>query len=93
MKHLLCDFQSNNLEDVNKHYIDFQNVDGNNNFFINLLKKENNTIHGKKYLRYNEVLSCSRFKVNHDFLADYDADENAFEKKLLTIQTWAIYES
>ena len=81
MKCLLCNFQSNDLEDVKKHYIVFYNVDRNNHFFTNQFKKQNNVFHGKKCLRCNEFLRTSRFKVNHDFLTHYDAGKNAFEEK------------
>ena len=76
MKCLLCNFQSNVLENV---YIDFHNVDWNNKFFIKLFKKQNNVFHGKKCLRCSEFLTSSQFKINHDFLAHYDAGKNVFE--------------
>ena len=81
MKCLLCYFQSNDLKDVKKHYIDFHNVDRNNHFFINLFKKQNDVFHGKKCLRYNEFSTSGRFKVNHDFLAHYHAGKSMFEEK------------
>ena len=81
MKCLLCNFQSNVLEDVKKHYIDFHNVDRNNHFFVNLFEMQNNVVHGKKCLKCNEFLPSSRFKVNHNFLAHYGAGKNVFEEK------------
>ena len=82
-KCLLCNFQSNDSEDVRKHYIDFDNVDRNNRFFIKLFKKQNKVFHGKKCLSCCEFLRSSRFKVNNDFLAHYHAGKNAFEEKLV----------
>ena len=79
MKCLLCDFQSNDSENLKKHYIDFYNVDRNNRFFIKLCKKQNNVFHGKKRVRCSELLPSSRFNLNHDFLAHYDNRKNVFE--------------
>lgn len=39
IKCLLCNFESNDMEDLKKHYIDFHNNDQNNRFFIELFKK------------------------------------------------------
>ena len=75
MKCLLCNFQSNDLEDVKKHYIDFHNVDRNNQFFIKLFKKQNNVFHGKKCLRCNKFVPTSRL------LAHYNDAKNVFEEK------------
>ena len=81
MKRLLCNFQSNDPDDVKKKYLDFHNVDQNNQFFIKLFKKQNNVFHGTKCLRCSKFLPSSRFKVNHDFLVHYDAGRNAVEEK------------
>ena len=86
MKCLLCSFQSNGSEDVKKHYVDFHNVDQNTRLSIKLFKKQNNVFHGKKCLRCSELLSSSRFKVNHDFLAHYDVGKNVLRRSLLIIQ-------
>ena len=52
-------------------------------FFIKLFDNQNKVFHDKKCLRCSEFLPSSRFKVNHDFLAYYDAGKNAFEGKPL----------
>ena len=87
MKCLLCDFESNDLESVRKHYLDFHNVDRNNQFFKKLFKKRNKFFHGKKCLRCNEFLPSSHYKVIHDFFVHYDAGKNVFEEKPLTYTT------
>ena len=70
MKCLLCNFQSNESDEFKKHYLEFCNVDQNNQFFIKLFKKQNSVFHGKKCLR------CSEF-----FLVHYEAGRNVFEEK------------
>ena len=86
MKCLLCNFESNDSNDFKKHYLDFHNVDRNNQFFIKLFKKQNSVFHGKKCLRCSEFLPSSRFKVasklqNHDFLVHYDNGISVIEEK------------
>ena len=80
MKYLLCNFQSNESDEVKKHYLEFCNVDQNNQFFIKLFKKQSSVFHGKKCLRCSEFLPSSHFKANHDFLVHYEAGRNVFEE-------------
>ena len=87
MKCLLCDFKSNDLENVRKHYLDFHNVNRNNHFLKKLFKKQNNVFHEKKNLRCYEFLPSSRYKVIHYFLVHCDAGKNVFEEKPLTYTT------
>ena len=87
MKCLLCDFKSNDLENVRKHYLDFHNVNRNNHFLKKLFKKQNNSFHVKKYVRRYEFLPSSRYKVIHYSLVHYDAGKNVFEGKPLSYTT------
>ena len=81
MKCLLWNFVSNGSEDLKKHYVDFHKVDQDNQFFISLLKRQNNVSCPRKYLRWNEFLLNHRFKVNHNFLAHHGAGRDVFEEK------------
>ena len=87
MKCLLCNFQSNESDDVKKHYLEFHNVDRNNQFFIKLFKKQNSVFPGKKCLRCSEFLLSSHFKANHDFLVHYEAAKICLRRSLLIAQT------
>ena len=69
------------MDNIKKHYLEFHDIDRNNQFFIKLFKKQNSVFHGKKHLTCNEFLPSSRFKVSHDFLVHYDAVKNVFEEK------------
>ena len=82
MKCLLCNFTLNNSEDLKKRYIDFQRVDRDNQFFINLFKRKNNVFRLSKCLTCDEFLLNHRFKVNHNFLVHYGAGRDAFEKSM-----------
>ena len=42
MKCLLCDFKSNETNEVKNHYLNFHNVDPNNVFFKRLFEDQNN---------------------------------------------------
>ena len=79
--------ESSHLESVRKHYLDFYNVDRNNQFFKKLFKKQSNVFHGKKCVRCNEFLPSSCSKVIHDSLVRYDAGKNVFEEKPFTYKT------
>ena len=81
MNCLLCNFQSNVSDNVKKNYLEFHNVDRNNQFFIKLFQKQNSICHGKMCLRCSEFLPSSHFKANHDFLVHYEAGRNVFEEK------------
>ena len=81
MKCLLCNFVPNDSEDLKEHYMDFHKVDQDNQFFINLFKRQNNVFRPRKCLRHHEFLLNHRFKVNHNFLVHYAAGRDVFEKK------------
>ena len=83
MKYLRSNFTLSDSEDLKEHYIDFHKVDLDNQFFINLFKRQNNVFSPRKCLRCNEFLLNHRFKVNHDFLVHYGAGRDAFEEKSL----------
>ena len=63
-----------------KNYLDFDNVDRNNQFFIKIFKKQNNVFYGKKCLKCDQFLSNSGFTGNHDFLFHCGAGRNVFEE-------------
>ena len=56
MKCLLRNFTSNESEDLKEHYIDLPKVDPDNQFFINLLKRQNNVFSPRICLRCDEFL-------------------------------------
>ena len=81
MKCLLCIFVPNDSEDLKEHYMDFHKADQDNQFFIDLFKRQNNVFRPRKCLRRHEFLLNHRFKVNHNFLVHYAAGRDVFEKK------------
>ena len=93
MKCLICNFESNDLEDVRKHYLDFHNVNQNNQFFIKLFKKQNNVFHGKKCLRCNEVYFAVVSKLIMIFWFIMTLAETCLRRSLLIIKTLVRYKS
>ena len=75
------EFVSNGSKDLKKHYVDLHKVDQENQFFINLFKRQNNVFCPRKCLRCDKFLLNHRFKVNHHFLAHYGAGRDVFEEK------------
>ena len=70
MKCLLCEYKTNDKNELKKHYLKYHNVDENNLFFKKLIDQKNNVIHGKKCNRCDKFVFSN--KVNHDFLKHYD---------------------
>ena len=81
MKCLLCTCASNDSEDLKEHCIDVHKVDCDNQFFINLFKRQKNVFCQRKCLMYDEFLLNHQFKVNHDFLVHCGTGRDAFEEK------------
>ena len=70
MKCLLCDFITNNKEELKKHYLQFHNVDENNLFFKKIIDQKKNTIHRRNCNYCNEFVFLN--KNTHDFLKHYE---------------------
>ena len=70
MKCLLCEYKTNNKNELKKHYLKYHNVDENNLFFKKLIDQKNNVIHGRKCNYCDEFVFSN--KVNHDFLKHYE---------------------
>ena len=85
MKYLLCDFISNETNEIKNHYLNFHNVDPNNVFFKRLFEDQNNVFHGTRCVRCNEFLLTKKFKSYHDFLKHYSSSKNVIEEKPLTV--------
>ena len=86
MKCLLCNFESNEKLEVEKHYLNFHNVDKNNIFFQRLFDEKNNVFHGRRCVRCEEFIPTTRLKLFHDFLKHYnEGKDNIVEEKPLTV--------
>ena len=78
MKCLLCEFNTNDKNELKSHYLKYHNVDKNNLFFKKLIDQRNNVIHGRKCKNCNEFIFSN--KTVHDFLKHYN---RGFEKELI----------
>ena len=85
MKCLLCNFQSNNQNEVRNHYIHFHRVDSKNEFFKKIFAEEKNVFYRKRCLRCQEYLPTSRFKISHNFLKHYNDSETVVDNKPITV--------
>ena len=90
MKCLLCQYISNDINELKEHYLKYHNVDENNFFFKKLIdQKKKNVIHRRKCNYCNEFVFLN--KADHDFLKHYergiefDADGYADLDKPVTI--------
>ena len=70
MKCLLCEYKTNDKNELKKHYLKYHNVDKNNLFFKKLIDQKNNVIHGRKCNYCDEFVFSN--KVNYDFLKHYE---------------------
>ena len=78
---LLCTFATNDQNELKERYIDLDNVDRDNKFFISLFRRQNNVFSQRRCLRCNAILWNHRFKVIHDFLVHYGAGRDACKEK------------
>ena len=78
MKCLLCEFNTNDKNELKSHYLKYHNVDKNNLFFKKLIDQRHNVIHGRKCKNCNEFIFSN--KTVHDFLKHYN---RGFEKELI----------
>ena len=81
MKCLLCNFNSNEPNEMRKHYITFHKVNPKNEFFKKVFQGVRNAFYGKRCVRCQKLLQTSMFKINHDFLKHYENGKNVIEEK------------
>ena len=70
MKCLLCEFNTNDKNQLKSHYLKYHNVDKNNLFFKKLIDQKSNVIHGRKCKNCNDFIFSN--KTVYDFLKHYD---------------------
>ena len=70
MKCLLCEYKSNNVDDIRKHYIVYHKVNERNFFFLQLFDNQNGLI-CRDCLRCHEFLTTKLFMTKHNFLKHY----------------------
>ena len=86
MKCLLCKFNSKNKLEVEKYYINFHNVDKENNYFKKLLKENNDVFVGERCSKCNEFIPTAEYRKSHNFLKHYkDGKELKKKKKPISI--------
>ena len=85
MKCLLCEYKSNNVADINKHYIVYHKINERNFFFLQLFDNQNGLIR-RDCLRCHEFLTTKLFMTNHNFLKHYlDGERKPAEYKPIDI--------
>ena len=85
MKCLLCNFNSNEPNEVRGHYITFDKVDPKTEFFKKIFPEVRSTFHGKRCVKCQEFLPTSKFKITHDFLKHYENGKNVIQQKSVNI--------
>ena len=86
MKCLLCKFNSKNKLELENHYINFHNVDKENNYFKKLLKENNGVFVGERCSKCDEFIPTAEYKKSHNFLKHYkDGKELISDEKPISI--------
>ena len=86
MKCLLCKFNSKNKLELENHYINFHNVDKENNYFKKLLKENNDVFVGERCSKCDEFIPTAEYKKSHNFLKHYkDGKELISDEKPISI--------
>ena len=77
MKCYLRRFKNDNAVEVKKPYLDFHNVDPNNQFFKRLFDDSQNYVsRAGQCVRFKEFLPTKSSRKRHNFLKHYDAGRN-----------------
>ena len=85
MKCLLCEYKSNNVDDIRKHYIVYHKINERNFFFLQLFDSQNGLI-CRDCLRCHEFLTTKLFMTKHNFLKHYlDGERKTAEFKPIDI--------
>ena len=85
MKCLLCDYKSNNVDDIRKHYIVYHKINERNFFFLQLFDNQNG-LTCRDCLRCHEFLTTKLFMTKHNFLKHYlDGERKLAEFKPIDI--------
>ena len=86
MKCLFCKFKSKNKLELENHYINFHNVDKENNYFKKLLKENNDVFVGERCSKCDEFIPTAEYKKSHNFLKHYkDGKELISDEKPISI--------
>ena len=86
MNCLLCKFNSKNKLELENHYINFHNVDKENNYFKKLLKENNDVFVGERCSKCDEFIPTAEYKKSHNFLKHYkDGKELISDEKPISI--------
>ena len=72
MNCLLCEYTTDNKNELKEHYLKYHNVDENNLFFKKLIdqNKKNDVFHRRKCNYCDEFIVSN--KIDHDFLKHYE---------------------
>ena len=86
MNCLLCNFKSKNKSEIENHYINFHNVDKENNYFKKLLTNKNDVFVGERCQKCNEFIPTAEYKKSHNFLKHYkDGKDLIFDEKPISV--------
>ena len=85
MKCLLCNYISNSVDDIKKHYTIYHKINKNNFFFQQLLLNQNGFLNSD-CARCHEFLTTKKFMAKHNFLKHYiDGERKPAEFKPIEI--------
>ena len=84
MKCFLCNYISNNVDDIRKHYIVYHKINENNVFFQQLLINQNGVLN-TDCIKFHEFLMAKLFMAKHNFLKHIDGERKPAEFKPIDI--------
>ena len=86
MKCTLCKFKNSNKEELKNHYINFHNVDENNEYFKKIIQfEENDVLIGERCQKCNEFIPTLKYRNYHNFLKHYKDGKDFEEEKPISI--------
>ena len=86
MKCLLCDYISNTVDDIKKHYTSYHKINENNFFFRQLFLNQNGFVNCD-CIRCHKFITTKKFMARHNFLKHYiDGERKPAEFKPIDIK-------
>ena len=79
MECLLCDYISNSVDDIKKHYINLHKINKDNFFFKELFSRDNFFIN-YECIRCGCFLTTIKKKARHNFLKHYSDGEKKTDR-------------
>ena len=71
MKCLLCNYSNDDLDEIEKHYVNYHRINKYNFFFRRLFLNNTDALLNAECIRCQEFIPTSKYLTEHNFLQHY----------------------